>query len=156
MRVWKKKVGTADTSYYVFVQKGNCGSLIATAFTEQKKIDQVKILILSRKMYTKDDYTAVIWWTAAVEANQYSCRCSVMIWFQSNYDKDQTVSKMIHVTSSKWGIIHLFFRGVISDFSSYRPHFYNVTWIIFDTIWSLSKLSFLIEFLLYLKVVLHG
>ena len=44
------------------------------------------------------------------------------------------MSKIIHVTSKKWGIIHLFLRGFLSHFSSRLPHFYDVIWLIFESL----------------------
>ena len=36
-------------------------------------------------------------------------------------------------------ILHIFFRCFLFHFSSHLPHFYDVIWIIFDTIWALSS-----------------
>ena len=38
----------------------------------------------------------------------------------------------------KWRIIHIFFRGFHFHFSSYVPHFYDVKWLIFETLYPVT------------------
>ena len=51
-------------------------------------------------------------------------------------------SEIIHVTSWKWWIIHIFFRGFLSHFPSHLPHFYDATWLIFESLLSPTTKTF--------------
>ena len=51
----------------------------------------------------------------------------------------QSISKISHVTTKNLEIIHLFFRGFLSHFYSHLPHFYDVTWLIFEKLYKFTN-----------------
>ena len=83
--------------------------------------------------------------------NQIYIQLISSVFFQTKPKLCQNCIKNHPCDVKKIGIIHLFLMGFLSHFSS--PLFYDVTWIIFNTIWDLSYFTLISKTNLFTKYI---